>query len=290
MRIAPPPRNHGPRFVYGLVQPLLGARLLASDRELLRAALIPAGLLAAFCALVALIDAHSFGEGVRRFYTTFAFLAPLPSVVLAHHYARLAVLARRKLGFAPAEPCLEPMGTMIRRAIKQTILVAIALAPIIVLLRAVPLVGRGIVHAIGGVWALHWIVVEAFDSARFLRPGQTLAELDAHAENIRKPWFVRAFETAADHLPIGKRILRRFARFCDRMAMPWREEIALVEEHPSLMLGFALTTAAFLAIPVVNLLFRPIVQIGAAHVLGQLETMEPESPVVPPPVASAVGP
>ena len=37
------------------------------------------------------------------------------------------------------------------------------------------------------------------------------------------------------------------------------------------MLGFALSTAAILAIPIVNLAFRPIVIIGAAHVLGQLE-------------------
>ncbi len=37
------------------------------------------------------------------------------------------------------------------------------------------------------------------------------------------------------------------------------------------MLGFALSTAVLLAIPIVNLAFRPIVFIGAAHVLGQLE-------------------
>lgn len=284
MRIAPPPRAHGPRLVYGLVQPLLGARLLVTDRELLVAALVPAGLLAGFCAVVALAEAHNVEGGLRTFYTTFALLAPLPSVILAHHYARLAVLARRKLGFGPAEPCLESLRTMIKRAIKQTILVAIALAPAIALVKALPLVGRPIVQVIGAAWALHWIVVDAFDSARFLRPGQTVADLDAHAEHIRQPWFVRGFNALADRLPIGKRILRRFARFCDRMAMPWREEIALVEDHPSLMLGFALSTAAFLAVPVVNLLFRPIVQIGAAHVLGQLEALEPDSPIVPPPV------
>jgi uncharacterized protein involved in cysteine biosynthesis len=53
--------------------------------------------------------------------------------------------------------------------------------------------------------------------------------------------------------------------------VPWREEVALVEDHPVLMLGFALSTAAVLAVPVLNLAFRPIVIVGACHVLGQLE-------------------
>jgi uncharacterized protein involved in cysteine biosynthesis len=66
-------------------------------------------------------------------------------------------------------------------------------------------------------------------------------------------------------------LLTRFARWCDRLARPWREEIAMVEQHPSLMIGFALATAALLATPVLNLLFRPIVLIGAAHVLGRIE-------------------
>ena len=76
---------------------------------------------------------------------------------------------------------------------------------------------------------------------------------------------------AADRVPIGSRLVRRFARMCDRLSLPWREEIALVEDHPVMMLGFALSTAALLAVPVLNLAFRPIVIVGASHVLGQLE-------------------
>ena len=72
-------------------------------------------------------------------------------------------------------------------------------------------------------------------------------------------------------MPVVGRILVRFARWCDKRALPWREEIAIVEEHPSLMVGFALSTAALVATPVLNLLFRPIVLIGASHVLGRLE-------------------
>lgn len=274
------PRARWDRVVYGLVQPALGARMLFSDGELLRAALIPAALLAAVCAVVALVGRD---EPLRTFYTTFAVLAPLPSVLLAPHYARLAVLARRKFGYAPAEPCIEPLRSMLGRAVKQTILIAIAIAPLGWLLREVPVAGDYLVKALAAVWGLHWIVVDAFDSARFLRPGQTVADLEKHADHVRSPWYVRGLVRAAERTPIGKRLLAKFARLLDRLSRPWREEIALVEDHPPLMLGFALTTAAVVALPVVNLLFRPIVIIGAAHVLGRLETSEPDSPALPPP-------
>jgi hypothetical protein len=269
------------RVVYGLVQPLLGARLLFTDRELLRAALVPVGLLAAFCAAIAVLRPH--GHPLHTFYTTFAVLAPLPSVLLAHHYARLAVLARRKLGFGPAEPCLESLWRMLGRAVKQAVLIAIALAPVSFLLKLVPGVGWALVQAVAAAWALHWVVVDAFDSARFLHPGETIADLDRAAARLRAPWYVRALERAADRVPIGGRLVRRFARMCDRLSVPWREEIALVEEHPTLVLGFALTTAAVLALPVLNLAFRPIVIIGAAHVLGQLEGAAAEAQAQPAP-------
>lgn len=285
-RELPHPEQHRDRVVYGLVQPLVGARVLFSDAALLRAALVPALLLAAFCLAVAVLEAA--GDGLERivrvFYTTFAVLAPVPSVVLAPHYARLAVMARKKLGFSDAEPAIESLWAMLKRALKQTVLIAIALAPLTLVLRMIPGAGGLLLKIVAAVWALHWIVVDAFDSARFLRPGQTIADLAAHAETLRAPWYVRGLEAAARRLPIGRRLLARFARMCDRLSKPWREEIALIETHPSLMIGFALTTAGLLAIPVVNLLFRPIVLVGAAHVLGRLERVEPESPALPPAV------
>ena len=266
----PPPVAGFDRVVYGLTQPLLGARMLATHRPLLEAALIPAGLLAAFCAVIALLGHH--GDFLHRFYTAFAVLAPLPSIVLASHYARLAVQARHAFGFARAEPCIEPLRRNLKRAVKQAILIALALAPFTALLHLVPGIGRLLVQVAAVVWALHWVVVEAFDSARVLRPGETLADLDAAAERMRPPWYVRWLLHAAERVPIGGRLVRRFARLCDRLSLPWREEIALVEEHPALMLGFALSTATLLAIPVLNLAFRPIVIIGASHILGQLES------------------
>ncbi len=271
-----PPTAHPDRVVYGLMQPILGARLLVSDRKLLRGALLPAGLLALFCLLSAIVRMHNGGlhELLRDFYATFALLAPLPSVFLAHHYARLAVTARDKLGFSAAEPCIEPLRTAARRWVKQLLIVAIGLLPVMFVLELVPLVGGPIGRVITALWGLHWIVVDAFDSARTLAPGQTLAQVEALAEQAPRPWFTRLLARAADRLPVGGKLLRWFAARCDRLALPWREEMALIERHPSLMVGFALTTAALLATPVLNLLFRPIVIIGATHVMGRLALEE----------------
>jgi hypothetical protein len=265
----PPPAAGLDRVVYGLTQPLLGIRMLVTHRHLLEAALVPAGLLAAFCAVIALLG--DGGDFLHRFYTTFAILAPLPSIVLAGHYARLAARARHAFGFSRVEPCIEPLRRNLERAIKQAILIALAVAPLSGLLHLVPGVGWLLVQAAAAVWALHWVVVEAFDSARVLRPGETLADLDAAARRVRPPWYVRWLFQAADRTPIAGRLVRRFARLCDRLSLPWREEIALIEDHPALMFGFALSTAALLAVPVLNLAFRAVVIVGASHVIGQLE-------------------
>ena len=276
-------------MAFGLWQPLVAARVLFTDGRLLWAALVPALFLAAFCAAVAMVfhSADPFIEQLGAFYATFTVLAPVPSVVLAPHYARLAVLARRKLGFSDAQPCIEPLRTMLRRAGKQMLVMAVTIAPLTGLLSLVPGVGWLLAKIAAALWALHWIVVDAFDSARFLRPGQTPADLAAHAEHIRPPWYVRWLHVAAARLPIGKRLLAAFARFCDKHSKPWREEIALIEDHPPLLAGFGLTTALLLATPVLNLLFRPIAIVGATRVMGRLETVEPESPVVPPQVIAS---
>jgi hypothetical protein len=266
----PPPAANFDRVVYGLTQPVIGARLVATNRELLREALIPAGVLAVACAVIALIS--DGGGFVRRFYTTFAVLAPLPSIVFASHYARFAAQARHAFGFSRVVPCIEPLRRTVARVIKQAILIALALAPVTALLQIVPVLGWLVVQLIAALWALHWVVVDAFDSARVLRPGQTLADLDAAALRVPPPWYVRWLSHAAERAPVGNRLIRWFARLCDRLSLPWREEIALVEEHPALMIGFALSTAVLLAVPILNLVFRPIVIAGATHVLGQLET------------------
>jgi hypothetical protein len=259
----PPPDHHLRRVLYGLGQPIVGARAMVSDRQLLVSALIPVLLLAGFCGLWALTSLDHGGRAVlRTFYRTFAVLAPVPSVLMASHYARMVVRARRCFAFDEGRARREPLFRALRRAVAQAILVAIAILPATVLLDFIPRLGHGLVRVVAAIWALHWIVVDAFDASRVdgpeLPPG-------------RPPWFSRALERASAPLPLAGGLLRRFARFCARLARPWHEEIAVIEDHPTLVLGFALTTAALLATPVLNLFFRPIVIIAAVHVLGRLE-------------------
>jgi hypothetical protein len=268
---APPPQEaHVDRILYGFTRPVVGLRLIASDRQLLKAAVYPSLLVAGLCLCGARLSPGEHGF-LRRFYELFAMLAPMPSILMARHYARLAALARTRMGFGPAQPCIEPLGRALFRLLARAALIALAVAPL-GLLRNMPLFGHIAWKAVLAVWALHWIVVDAFDSARVLRPGQTLAEVDAEVARLPSPWFVRLMLRGADHLPNGlSRLAMRFARLCDRLARPWRDELALVEVHPSLMVGFALSTALLLATPVLNLLFRPIVLVAATQVLGRLD-------------------
>jgi hypothetical protein len=267
----PPPGRPIDRMVYGLMQPILGARVLLRERRLLRSALIPVAWLAGVCALWGLLHVQDGPRSmVRHFYQTFAVLAPLPSVLLAGHYARMVVQARVCLQLPAAEPYVESLWRCLRRAIAQAILIGVAIAPATLLLGLLPLLGDPLIRVAAALWALHWIVIDAFDATRVHRPGQPPPP-PRQADAGRCPWFVRALYRTAPRIPIGGGILRRFARLCDRLAHPWREEIAVVEDHPALVLGFSLTTAALLATPVLNLFFRPIVLVGAVHVLGRLD-------------------
>jgi len=264
----PPPKDPIDRVLYGLAQPAIGARLIIADAELLKASLWPAAILACVCVWGAWLSPGEHGF-VRRFYELFVCLAPMPSLFMAHHYARLAAIARAKMGFGECAPMIEPMGRALRRLVGRALLMALAVAPL-GLLEMVPLVGGAVWKGVAALWALHWIVVDAFDSARVLRPGQTLADVDADVDRLPSPWFVRVMHAGADKLPLGARLLHWLARRCDRLARPWRDELAMIELHPSLAVGFALSTALLLATPLLNLLFRPIVMVAAVNVLGRI--------------------
>ena len=138
-----------------------------------------------------------------------------------------------------------------------------------------PVLGHFISAAVLGLWGIHWVVADAFDDAQVLRPGETLRESIEHDRNAPLPWFVRLLLRAADRVPVGGGLLRRFARLCDRLALDSRGEIATMEQHRFISAGFALSTAALLATPVLNLVFRPIIIAGSSHLLGQLEKHEP---------------
>jgi hypothetical protein len=275
-----PPRDaHVDRFGWGARQPYEAARLVLSDPELLRESLHPALLLALVCAGVAICTTLPGWSTVTRFYNVFLALAPWPSILLARHYARLAVLAHRKLGLGEAQPVYEPIGRAIRRALGQAVLIAIAVAPVSFFLGWIPLFGTVVVKVTAAVWALHWVLVNAFESGRVLLPGQTIEELDRIARETTAPWFVRGLYRLGERAPAIGGPCRWFANLCDRLAWPWREEMAIIEQHLTLTGGFALTTFALLATPVLNLLFRPVVLVASVRVLSLVD--ESQIPSLP---------
>jgi len=279
----PPPRgNHMDRAVYGAAQPLLGVRLLFTDWSILREALVPAAWLAAACAVYAGVQGepwhHSIWLGrLKEFYKAFALLAPIPSVIFANHYARFAAQVRYQLGFGACGPREMPITKTLRRTAQQALLVSITFAPMVALAHLLPFGGH-LGDALLAMWALNWVVLEAFDDANVLQPGQTLADVEREAESLRRPWFVRMFRWMEARAPLRPAVVRRalrvFGNLVDRLSKPWREESALLEASPRLGLGFSLSTAAILTLPILNLVFRPAIIAGATHLLGHIEKDE----------------
>ena len=272
-----PPAGNTEQALYGFAQPILGLRVLLSDPALLREALYPAGLLAAACALYASLgtEAPGWASWFKCFYKAFAALAPLPSFFFANHYARLAAMIRWRMGFGACGPREMPWGLLTGRMIRQALIVAVGVAPLLLLTRLLPAVGDYLSAAVLAIWSLHWVVADAFDDAQVILPGESLKESIQRDRNAAEPWFVRIVKRAAARLPrILGGPLRLFARLCDKLAMDSRGEIERMESNRAVSLGFSLSTAALLATPVLNLLFRPIIIAGSSHLLGQLEKDE----------------
>jgi hypothetical protein len=272
-----PPAGETEQALYGFAQPILGVRVLLNDPELLKEALYPAGLLAAACAIYATAGSEAYAAGTwfKSFYKAFAALAPLPSFFFANHYARLAAMIRWRMGFGACGPREMPWKLLAGRMIRQALIVAIGVAPILLLTKLLPAIGDVLSGIVLGIWSLHWVVADAFDDAQVCLPGETLKQSLQRDRDARQPWFVRLLNRAAARLPgIFGGPLRLFARICDRLALDSRGEIATMESNRSLSIGFGLSTAALLATPVLNLLFRPIIIAGSSHLLGQLEKDE----------------
>jgi hypothetical protein len=275
--IQAPPVDRTEQVLYGFAQPILGIRALLADSGLLKEALYPAALLAVVCALYASFkgDVTGFGVWFKHFYRAFAALAPLPSFFFANHYSRLAAMMRWRMGFGACGPREMPWRLLAGRMIRQALIVAIGIAPLLLLARALPAVGDWLSAGVLGLWSLHWVVADAFDDAQVCLPGESLRASLQRDRNAPQPWFVRWLNRAASRLPgIFGGPIRLFARLCDRLALDSRGEIATMEANRAVSVGFGLSTAALLATPVLNLLFRPIIIAGSSHLLGQLEKEE----------------
>src|SRR5512140_645732 len=273
-----PPQGQTEKALYGFAQPILGVRVLVSDPELLKEALYPAGLLAAACALYASFGGGGghghWGDWFTHFYKAFAALAPLPSFFFANHYARVASMIRWRLGLGACGPREMPWGMLAGRMIRQALIVSVGTAPVLLAARVLPGIGQLRSAVALGIWSLHWVVADAFDDAQVRLPGETLKESVLRDRAAPPPWFVRWMNHAAARLPVLGAPIRWFARICDRLALDSRGEISTMETHRSIALGFSLSTAALLATPVLNLVFRPIIIAGSSHLLGQLEKDE----------------
>lgn len=292
--------------VDGLLQPLHAAALLLGDRELLVQALIPAGLLLLFCLWVGLFHALFSDEAgillplLKTALKIFVVLAPVPSIVMANHYSRLSALAHQRLSLGSCQPRRVPFMMSARRALRQVIVVAVAIAPLSFAARLLPLVGSRLAQALLLAWALLWIVIEALDDATVeyaqAQPsgpphgGAPVAvPVPAPGDDAWVPWFLWPVERAAAALP-GRPggPLRFFTRHASQLCAPWQHEIGLVARHPPLMVGFATATAALLCTPVLNLVFRPITIVAAVRLLGQLTPRHPA--LAPPPNFPDQGP
>ncbi len=254
---------------FGLQQPLLGLRVIAVDPELRRIALRPIAFLATICLLVALAS-DTVVDAIALFFTTMLSLAPLPVVLFGRTYRRLAAVARVPLGLTPRDAARPSLGSSIGDAIRQTLLLAIGLAPVYLVVellsgwRPVDAVLIATAWVLGLLWTLHWISIEALDNAQTLAPGTTQADVRAAIAAAPDPWFVRLYTGP----------LRPFGGLLRRLARPWRRKLAILARYPELVLGFGLGVAVLLLIPLGALVFRPAAVVGGAHLLGRLEDAE----------------
>src|SRR4029079_2116780 len=88
-----------------------------------------------------------------------------------------------------------------RRALGQLVLIAIGIAPVTAAVSLLPVLGVMLVKIVAATWALHWVVIDALDSARTLGPGETLADVDQRSQAAPSPWFARALRALTRPLP-----------------------------------------------------------------------------------------
>lgn len=262
----PLPAGAGRQLLFGLAQPLLGLRIVLREPALRRLARAPVLLLLVFATLVAWGTDGDLTARATAFLATLVSFAPVPVILFGKTYRDLAAASREPLGLPPRRAAHPSLVSSIGDAIRQSLLLAVALVPLYLAAKLLgslldlsgPLVWA--VWAVGGVWTLYWIVVEALDN------GHTAAgpdeDDDAAQDAAPDPWFVRIYQVGP---------LRRFAHLMRRLSRPWRRELQLVAERPALALGFGLGIAALLAVPLLALAFRPAAVVGAVHLLGRVD-------------------
>jgi hypothetical protein len=272
-------------FLYGASLPALGMRALLRDRGLRRSAGVPVAVLTALCAAAAGVAFVEDGPlaAVQAFYGLLTAAAPLSPILFTRVYARLAAHSRTVLGFEPREPYLRGFGQATFETFLQLVLLAIGILPIVAIIGMIPVVGRVWVVILGALWTGHWVVVEALDNARALAPGETREQYEGRVSHgLPQPWFARIYDIGrgtalAPLLAVG----RIWGSFVGRLSRRWRSEAKVIENDPFIAAGLGAGAAVLLAIPIVNLLFRPAVVIAAATWHAQLELRDGDGPEGP---------
>ena len=206
-------------------------------------------------------------------FALFVAISSMPPTLLWPLWTRLGLEARRAVGGSPGEeerpgeryPRL--LARELFKALRQTAVVAIGLAPVFVVVEWLPGIGHGVTVVLGAAWAWYWVVLDAFEIPVELQPGRL------------GPGEPTWFELALQDLGARSRWLRLFGvvgRFVGWLARPWRHQARFTERHPWESAGFAVGTVTFLAIPVLGVFFRAVaITAATAMVVRQESTSEP---------------
>lgn len=289
----PVPRGEGriAQVRYGLAQPFLGLRVIARSPELQGLALAPAVgvMLVGVLAGVGVAAQEGLVRGLVAWWLTVAALAPVPSVLFGRLYAHMAARSRPLLGLSAHEPYRRRLLQLIAEAVVQLLVLGLGVLPYTALTGLVPGIGAPLALALQGAWTLHWIVVEGYDNSRTLPPGTTVAQLERLGHDRGgAPWFHRLYEGSPRPLLLAPllALLGMLSEVVTSLARAWRVEVDLVEDEPWISLGFGLGVVVMLAIPGLNLVFRPAVVVGGVHLRHRLL----EGPALPPAVRGQTAP
>jgi len=252
------------------------ASLVATDRALLRSAILPTTLTFLGAVVFAAIAAVRHGE--RTFETAFASfvaISSMPPTLLWPLWTRLGKEARRALGATPGEeerpgePYRKLLVRETMKALRQAAVVALGLAPVFVVVELLPGVGHGITVGLGLLWAWYWVVLDCLEIPVELEPGRL------------GPGEPTWFERGLRHLGGRSRwlfLLSWSGRFLGWLSRPWRHQAMFTERHAWESAGFGAGTVAFLAIPVLGVFFRAVA-ITAATALVVREEESTERPI-----------
>ena len=286
----PPAEVPWARFYYGLAQPLLGMRAILRDRGMLGNALAPVIVVFIVCMLFAAsvveemdqddrleflagLDLPTWLAFIVVFFVTFASVAPVPPLFFARQYARLAARARTHLGYEPHQPYLKRFRQSVAETVVQTLVIAIGIFPLTIAIAIVPVFGALAAFVLQLLWTTHWMVVEAFDSGRTLPPGDDVEAAVARERAIRStPWFVRIVKEI-DGTPWRQLLtpVRMVNEISETLVRDWSPELRIIERERALAAGFGVGVLILLAIPGINLLFRPALVVAATNLRAQLE-------------------